>query len=169
MLPWYNAYAWRLSPTTQRRSSSSLLHVRSPLNDTDNIVSLGEECDPVIQRSLLLVRQVVPLSLHVLRLGRGLSKGSGSVLSSEHWLPVSQVCLATIRNSRFEAGPGRKAILWSTQHASEYSQGKMGGRDAGVPLGYPPRMAGLLTVVSTTRLVCLVARHVVDFALKPAH
>lgn len=51
----------------------------------DNIVALGEECDPVVQDALLLIVEVLPLGLHILWVCGGESKGTRRILASEHF------------------------------------------------------------------------------------
>lgn len=47
----------------------ALFHIRSSLNNTNNIITLREICHPVIQRLLLLLVQILPIGAHVFDFG----------------------------------------------------------------------------------------------------
>lgn len=53
----------------------TLFHIFSSLNDTNDIIALGEEYYPVVECLFLLILQVMPLSLDIFWLGRRLAKG----------------------------------------------------------------------------------------------
>lgn len=60
---------------SSRRSVMTLFHIFGSLNDTNDIIALGEEYYPVVERLFLLILQVMPLSLDIFWLGRRLAKG----------------------------------------------------------------------------------------------
>lgn len=66
-------------------SAVSLLKVRRPLHLSNNVIPLREESDPVVERVLLLLRQVPPLGADVLGLGGRFAEGTRSVLASEYF------------------------------------------------------------------------------------
>lgn len=46
-----------------------LIHVGSPLDDADDVIPLGEIGQPVVQRLLLLLVEVLPVGSYVFGLG----------------------------------------------------------------------------------------------------
>lgn len=60
-----------------------IIKVGGTLNDANNVVSVREELDPIVERPLVLVTQVSPLWRNVLRLCGGLPQGARGVLSGE--------------------------------------------------------------------------------------
>lgn len=62
------------------------LEICCALNDSHDVVSLGEEGDPVFESALLLVSEVGPVRRDVLRLGGCLAQCSGGILAGENWV-----------------------------------------------------------------------------------
>ena len=67
---------------------SLLLKIRRPLDPPNDIIPLREKGNPVVERALLLVGQVLPLGADVLGLGRRLAEGARGVVAGEDYFAL---------------------------------------------------------------------------------
>lgn len=72
-----------LSELITRRAFHPSSRVRSALDLAFDVVALAEEGEPVVEYFLVLVREVRPIRTALLRLERGLSESTRSILAGE--------------------------------------------------------------------------------------